>query len=103
MKWLAREEEMEATPKDVFRLRLFFSNNLEPQVRKNMIQSQMLQHELRLHHLMNNKRKFKEVPDPSTDAFSDYLVLLGAIMREEMNCGWLKKCLELCEKSEKIK
>ena len=29
------------------------------------------------------------------DEFGDYLVLMGAVMREEMVIEWLTKCLEL--------
>ncbi|MCB6948576.1 hypothetical protein LIZ84_12065 [Roseburia faecis] len=33
--------------------------------------------------------------DSFSDEFGDYLVLLGAIMREEMMIDWLKKCIKL--------
>ncbi|MBD8939882.1 MAG: hypothetical protein EGR73_06140 [Lachnospiraceae bacterium] len=35
------------------------------------------------------------MPDCNSDAFGDYLVLIGAIMREEMTIDWLGKCMEL--------
>jgi len=40
--------------------------------------------------LQNNQTKFTAIPDSSSDEFGDYLVLLGAIMREEMMIDWLK-------------
>ncbi|BBF41369.1 negative regulator of phenolic acid metabolism PadR [Lachnospiraceae bacterium KM106-2] len=97
LKWLEVDAPMKSTPKDVFRLRLFFSNNLESEVRLRLLNSQLLQHELRLQHLKGNQRKFEGVPDQATDEFSDYLVLMGAVMREEMCCEWLKKCITLCK------
>jgi len=98
--WLAKDEEMNSTPKDIFRLRLFFSNRLEPQIRLDLLKSQLMQHQLRLHHLQNNQTKFMGLPDKNTDEFSDYLVLMGAIMREEMNCKWLKKCIDMCNEKD---
>lgn len=94
--WLAKDDNMVPTPKDVFRLRIFFSNYLAPDRRNKLIQSQLVQHQLRLEYLVASQSKFPDELDPSTDAFSDYLVLLGAIMREEAACHWLERCLELC-------
>lgn len=45
--------------------------------------------------LKNNQTKFTAVPDSEADEFGDYLVLMGAIMREEMVIEWLRKCLAL--------
>jgi len=97
MNWLRKDEPMGATSKDVFRLRLFFSNKLDQEVRIELLNSQLMQHRLRLMHLKNNQTKFNKVPQKDSDEFSDYLVLLGAIMREEMSCEWLKQCIELCQ------
>lgn len=97
LKWLKMDEPMKSTPKDVFRLRVFYSNNLEPEVRLNLLEHQLMQHRLRLEHLKGNQTKFDAVPDKNSDEFGDYLVLMGAIMREEMVCGWLEKCIEMCE------
>ena len=96
MTWLQKDEPMQSTPKDVFRLRVFFSNHLEPEVRVRLLQHQLTQHELRMEHLKRNQTKFEAVPDKDADEFGDYLVLMGAIMREEMCCQWLRKCIEMC-------
>lgn len=97
MEWLAKDEPMEPTPKEVFRLRMFFSNRLEPEKRKNLIESQLFQHQRRLSHLQDNKKKFTGIPEKQTDDFGDYLVIIGAIMREEMTIAWLEECIRLCE------
>jgi len=94
--WLAKDDDMGPTPKDVFRLRVFFSNYLEPDMRNKLLSSQLVQHQLRLEYLVASQSKFQEPLDPSSDAFSDYLVLVGAIMREEASCKWLERCLDLC-------
>ena len=46
-------------------------------------------------HLKNNQKKFTEVPQSDSDEFGDYLVLMGAIMREEMMIEWLNRCIRL--------
>lgn len=97
LEWLEKDEPMGPTPKEVFRLRVFFSNRLEPEKRRILMENQLLQHQRRLRHLKNNQTKFKEIPQKESDEFSDYLVLLGAIMREEMMISWLQECLKLCE------
>ena len=95
--WLAAETELESTPKDVSRLKIFFSNALSPEARTQLFKDQLRQHHSRLLHLKQNQAKFSAIPSKNCDAFGDYLVLLGAIMREETHCRWLEKCLELAE------
>lgn len=97
MKWLRAETELEPTPKNVSRLKVFFSNCLEPEERIAFLEELLYQHRSRLKHLQNNQKKFSSIPDRNTAEFSDYLVLMGAIMREEMNCDWLQRCMELCK------
>ncbi len=40
-------------------------------------------------------QKFNGTPGSASPEMGDYLVLTGAIMREEMTCEWLQKCIEL--------
>ena len=96
LNWLSKDVELEATPKDIFRLKVFYSSHLAPEKRLEMFRNQLMRHELRLSHLKNNQKKFDDIPDNTSDEFGDYLVLMGAIMREEMNIEWLKKSMELC-------
>lgn len=93
--WLSKDEKMEPTPKNLFRLRTFFSANLDAHTRIRQLESQLVQHQSRLKHLQRNQEKFSQLPSSDSDEFGDYLVLLGAIMREETNCSWLQKCIEL--------
>lgn len=98
MKWLESKKEIPPTFKDEFRLQLFFSDFLSEKDRKELIINHLNQHRDRLEYLRNNQKKFESIPEKNTNAFSDYLVLMGAIMREENTCKWLEKCLELCDK-----
>ncbi|WP_455542470.1 PadR family transcriptional regulator [Intestinibacter sp.] len=93
--WLLKSVPLTHTPKDEFRLKVFFFSNLKTEEELMHLQTQLSQHEDRLQHLRQNMKKFSNIPEKSTDEFGDYLVLLGAIMREETNCEWLKKCIEL--------
>lgn len=95
--WLKAETPAEHTPKEVFRLKIFYSGFLSPDGQRAMLEENLRQHEERLRHLQKNQEKFTAVPERNSAAFGDYLVLLGAVMREETTCEWLKKCLGLLQ------
>ncbi len=95
LEWLSSETKPQATPKDISRLKIFFCNCLDIEDRRFMLEDQRHKHYSRLKHLKKNQEKFTAVPDCNSDAFGDYLVLMGAIMREEMTIDWLGKCMEL--------
>jgi DNA-binding PadR family transcriptional regulator len=93
--WLMKDEDMMKTPKDSFRLRVFFSQNMDPEERKDFFTRQCLQHKKRLAHLKENQKKFNHVPKADEEDFGDYLVLMGAIMREESTIAWIEKCMKM--------
>ena len=94
--WLCKDEPMEPTPKNIFRLRMYFSNNLDIETRIALLESQLIQHENRLTFLQSQKDSYNNIPDINSDYFGDYLVLDGAIIREKGIIEWLKKCITLC-------
>lgn len=96
LEWEKKEPQLTPTPKDEFRLRLFFSEDLQTEERIGLLKSHLAQHEGRLAHLRENMKKFPEIPPRSEAEFSDYLVLNGAVMREETTCAWLSDCIRLC-------
>ena len=101
LEWLAEDQPMCPTPKDIFRLRVFFSDELSAEQRLKMFESHLAQHRLRLAYLQQQMEKFDGVPEggsagqKSAPGLGDYLVLTGAIMREENTCQWLKRCMEI--------
>lgn len=95
LRWLAQSQPLPPTPKEDFRLQLFYSYQLPPEARNALLADQLRQHEQRLAHLRDNEQAFGGVPQPDTAEMTDYFVLIGAIMREETVCAWLKRCLEL--------
>jgi DNA-binding PadR family transcriptional regulator len=97
LQWLMREEPMQQTSKDIFRLRMYFCNEMAPDIRLTLLQSQLQQHQLRLQHLQQNQQQFPVMPAADAPEFGDYLVLGGAVMREKMTIQWLEWCIRLCE------
>ncbi len=98
--WLRDETKISATPKDISRLKIFFSGYLSIAEQKELLMDQLRQHEARLQHLKENQKKFSHIPEKNTAEFGDYLVLLGAVMREETQCRWLETGLSLLNDGE---
>lgn len=98
LRWLDRDMPLPPTPKNEQRLQVFFSGCLTPQRRLGLLEGQLDQHLKRLEHLRHNQTKFEGAIPPTDSAeFGDYLVLMGAIMREENTCRWLEECIRLCQ------
>lgn len=98
MNWLDQDKPLPPTPKNELRLQVFFSGCLTPQRRLELLEHQLALHQKRMEHLRGNQTKFDGVvPPKDSPEFGDYLVLLGAIMREENTCRWLDQCIRLCQ------
>lgn len=95
--WEEKLYPMQPAPKDEFRLQLFYSGSISPEFRLRLLKDQLCQHEERLEHLRRNLGKFSTIPPEKEEEFTDYLVLRGAVVREEGTCQWLKECIDLCE------
>ena len=93
--WLRGKYSIPPTSKDEFKLQLFFANELDLDSRIELIEHHLQQHRDRLNHLINNRKRFEVIPSKNSDDFCDYLVLMGAIMREENICSWLEECIRL--------
>ncbi len=103
MTWLHREEEIAPPPKDVFRLRLFFANEMTPEGRRALIAHEQAMHGERLERLRRKQAQFSELPSLDSPALGDYMVLDGAVRREEAACAWLAWCLRVLEAPEGAK
>ena len=98
MAWEKKPQKPKPTPKDEFRLQLFFSDSLKPAERAVLLDDQLRVHAERLAHLEKNEADLLAGRDAAAlkgAEQSDYLVLLGALERERASCRWLEKCLEL--------
>lgn len=96
IKWGGSYFQRKPFPKDEFKLQLFFSDCILAEQRILLLKNQLDQHQERLSHLNHNLTKFDTIPPVEETEFSDYLVLLGAISREEGACSWLNTCIDLC-------
>ncbi len=93
--WERSNLELKPTPKDEFRLQLFFSDCLNANEQRAMVENHLEQRRERLAHLQENRGAFAPQDELDDTQFSDYLVLLGAIRREEAACAWLEECLQM--------
>lgn len=94
--WLCKNEEIEPTPKDIFRLRMYFLKDIPKERLLELLENQLQQRLEKISHLIEKRNAFTEVPGFGENELGDYLVLEGAIMREETTVQWLEKCIELC-------
>lgn len=99
IKWLHKDEKIERTPKNIFRLRMYFSNQLDLQTRIHLLENQRQQHVKRMNNLKKTSEQYPEVPDYNTDRFGDFIVLKGAIMREENVIDWIDLCISYCKQA----
>ncbi len=93
VKWLNKDEKMQKTPKDIFRLRMYFSGNLDLEARIHLLENQRQQHVMRLNTLKMRFEQYTEVPPRNSDRFGDFLVLRGAIMRQQNFIAWIDECI----------
>ena len=98
MQWLLQDAPLEPTPKDVFRLRTYYSQWLAEEDYFQLIQNQIEKRMKKYSYLKERlDRHYKNV-DPVTltgAARGDYLVLSGAVMREQNYLDWLYHCRDL--------
>lgn len=95
--WLAKDQPMEPTPKNIFRLRMYFSNNLDVNTRITLLEHQLEQHTDRLAFLNSQIARYEDVPPISSNDFGDYIVLESAIIREKGAIEWLSNCIKYCK------
>jgi len=100
LKWLKKDEPMEQTPKNIFRLRMYFSNNLDLSTRLHLLEQQLSQHNERLTFLYTQLEPYNGTPPVDSDAFGDFLVLNGAIIREESTIKWLNLCISYSKNTD---
>ena len=86
---------IQTASKDESRLRLFFLDGASPDFQQRFLADQLSQHQKHLEHLLENQKKFDEIPPTDDRAFSDYLVLRGAVYREEAALQWIQECIKL--------
>lgn len=94
IEWLNQDEAIDPTYKDKFRLRVFFSSNIDDKRSIELLESQITQHQEKYDRLYNNYMIDYENQEITKENRGDYLVLRGALSREEAYLEWLRDCLE---------
>lgn len=95
--WILREEE-DLIPKDMFKLKVYFSEALSIEEVKNNFNSQLKKHKMKLNSIKNEMEKIGKVDYELTSDFCNYVVMQGAVFREEAYIAWLLWCLAYIDK-----
>ncbi|MBE6015481.1 MAG: PadR family transcriptional regulator [Lachnospiraceae bacterium] len=93
--WMKKDEPIGVTPKDLFRLRSYFTDFLPAEDYLKLLKSQLRMHTERGNTLKRSLESYAgTVPPYGTKEYGDYSVLLGAVMREDYYVSWLNVCIE---------
>lgn len=95
-KWLTKDQPLDPTPKDVFRLKAYFCDEIDNTALIKQFQSQLEKRKEKLSNLeksMEELLKNKEISKVNSPGFGDYIVLNGAIMREKSYIDWINDCI----------
>jgi len=93
-KWLLQVEDLDPTPKDKFKLRMYFSEILNKEEIIFQFEDQLKKRNKKLQFLKSKMNEYDgTIPDVSSHEFGDYMVLDGAILREESYIEWINRCL----------
>lgn len=92
--WLEQDEPLPPTPKDVFRLRMYFGDNISCKRMLELTRAQLERRKQKLAFLQSSLDQ-AEPPSGRFDASTgDRLVLEGAVMRESAMVQWLEHCVD---------
>lgn len=93
--WLMQDEPLPPTPKDIFRLRAYFSDFMSEQELSHHLQKELSKHRIKEQYLSDIMKQNHNSLAPAfgTKEFGDFIVLEGAILREKSYIQWLENCL----------
>ncbi|MBP2627495.1 MAG: putative transcriptional regulator [Firmicutes bacterium] len=100
LRWLSKQDLLEPTPKDIFRLKVYF---IESMTKEDILKQFHYQLDLRKEKLEKLETTMIEHPyariisDVISPLYGDYIVLKGAIMRERTYIDWLLECIKEIE------
>lgn len=97
-KWLEKDDPLEPTPKDIFRLKVYFCDEMDSETLLRQFKNAHSKHLEKLEYLnsyMKELLKTTDISKPSSKGFGDYIVLKGAIMREKTYVQWIEDCLNM--------
>lgn len=92
MDWMMADTELAPIPKDIFRLKSYFANFLDIEDFGYLIDVELKKRIKRYDFLKKHFDAYTEEPDINSKDFGDYIVLEGAVLREEAYVKWLHSC-----------
>lgn len=95
-RWLEEDDPLGPTPKDIFRLKAYFCDAISNDTLLTQFRNALNKHSEKLEHLQDSMKellKTENIPKVSSPKFGDYIVLNGAIMRENTYLDWLSDCI----------
>lgn len=96
LSWLKDDVPVERTYKDIFRLRTFYSDQMDKDDFSSLLESQLKQHTERRDRLVGVRSSvFADKEPTSRSDLGDYMVLNGAILREDAYIEWLTDCIRI--------
>jgi len=95
-KWELTYHKLQTASRDEFRLQMYFAYTLSPGERLALMEARLAEHRQKLEHLKKKETQFSSVPPKQEEELMDYMVWLGAVIREEGNCSWLETCIRCC-------
>lgn len=96
--WLSQDQPLDPTPKDVFKLRSYYSEWLSESEYLKLLEKQIEKRSYKLAFLTARFEESYKDTDPialTGKERGDYLVLLSAVMREQTYLDWLHKSYKL--------
>ena len=99
VKWLLKDEVMQPTFKDRFRLRMYFVSRMPAEDADALLKSQLVQRKKKLAFLTETQKRYPKIPEYDSDRFGDFLVLRGAILREQAYVDWLEESIRMIKES----
>jgi len=100
LSWLAEQDLLEPTPKDIFRLKTYFIESMTKEDILKQFQYQLDQRKEKLEKLETSMAQHpyaSKISDVLSPLYGDYIVLKGAIMRERTYIDWLAGCIQEIE------
>ncbi|MGX8680210.1 MAG: PadR family transcriptional regulator [bacterium] len=92
LNWLCLDEAAEHTTKDVFCIRMLFSDHLDHKRVTHLIHSQLMQHRANLHFLRQSLKEY-DASNIAKEDLGSYLLIKRAIGKEKSYISWLTQCL----------
>lgn len=95
--WILQQDLLEPTPKDIFKLKVYFIESMTNEEILAHFHYQLKQRQEKLLKLQTNMEILLDTKDISTiqsPEYGDYIVLKSAIKREKSYLEWLGECIE---------